>query len=439
MLKIKKEELIDLYISQNKTQKEISEILGYSSGYVCLLLRRNNITKNKSKCIPRIEKPHKNILEELYLVKSIQEISGILSVSKDLVYTWLTEYGIKRKIISQEDLPLLTKEQDDITIGSLLGDAWISYNENCNCKFMKTQCNPKNKPNRKEYLQWHFEKFNQYSLPLIYFFDKVNTLPNKEQILTNGCIFKTHAHSVFNEYEKKWYLRDDDGNHVLNNIGRRIKIVPRNIVLTPLSLAIWYCDDGCNQFSKRQIELCTQGFTIEECNFLVERLNKDLGIDSHVYKNMIRVPSSSYVKFIELIKPHITWNCFDYKLKYRLVSDQIGENNHRAKIDEEQAISVFVLYENNTIDEISKKLGISKSAVSLILKGKNWKHLKLSKNQDLSLRNKTGQTGIYHKKNGRWEVKIMRKGKTYRGGVFNTLEEAILAKNNLIRQLEVNN
>lgn len=64
---------------------------------------------------------------------------------------------------------------------------------------------------------------------------------------------------------------------------------------------------------------CTHGFTWDDCEFLVERLKQDVGIKSHVKIHnkkypIIFVGFESQKDLINLIKPHIEWDCFKHKL-----------------------------------------------------------------------------------------------------------------------------
>lgn len=436
MLKIPYDTLVDLYLNQNKTQREIADIYGCSAGYVTLILRRSGISKNKAN-YSRKKKPSKKILEKLYEEKSLEELCKLLDVSKSLLYTWLSEYKIKRKIRDYDEFPSLTEIQNQIIIGSLLGDAWIDYiGGGTVCRFLKVQARPKRKPDREEYLQWHFDVFGDYSLSLKEFKNKVSIFPqNKESnkiSSSDGYIFKTHSHLIFDELEKMWYLRDEFGNHILNDLGRRIKIVPKELKLTPLVAAIWFCDDGSNCVNGRRASFHANGFTDDEREFLVYRLKEDLGINARRYRDVILVSNQSYFDLIDMIKEYVIWDCFKYKIETKPVVPQFGETAHSAKLTEKQVRKVFYFYKKGkTCKQIAKKYSVEEGTISSILRGKNWKHLGLASKSNLSLRNTSGETGIY-KKEDKWEVKFMKKGRTFRGGVFEKFDEALKVKNEII-------
>lgn len=55
-----------------------------------------------------------------------------------------------------------------------------------------------------------------------------------------------------------------------------------------------------------------------------------------------------------------------------------GENSHRAKLTEKQAISAIKEYKkgNTSFIKLGKKYGVSEATIRAIVRGKNWKHLK---------------------------------------------------------------
>lgn len=75
-----------------------------------------------------------------------------------------------------------------------------------------------------------------------------------------------------------------------------VKVVPTNIaeLLTPLSLAYWICDDGNLHKRDRVIFLCTNGFTLEGVNLLINVLTNKFGIDCALERQrgqfIIRIP-----------------------------------------------------------------------------------------------------------------------------------------------------
>ena len=105
------------------------------------------------------------------------------------------------------------------------------------------------------------------------------------------------------------------------------KIIPANIenlLIHPLSLAVWYMDDGTldnrDRYHKNSM-IATYCFSFEDCDRLIRAITKNFGFEIKVTKCQMRgkiyprlyIPSKSMPRFISLIKPHIH-PCFRYKI-----------------------------------------------------------------------------------------------------------------------------
>jgi ribosome-binding protein aMBF1 (putative translation factor) len=145
-------------------------------------------------------------------------------------------------------------------------------------------------------------------------------------------------------------------------------------------------DDGSNNQTDANIELNTQSFTVDEVEFLIERIKKDLGIDSHKktggkegqYK--IYIGRDSYFRFIEIIKPHVEWDCFKYKIDTSGYTKRThrGETHSGSILTEEKVREIFRLRRDEGMlqKDIAEKVGSSN--ISAILSGEQWSHLGLS-------------------------------------------------------------
>jgi len=106
------------------------------------------------------------------------------------------------------------------------------------------------------------------------------------------------------------------------------KIVPRNIkklLKSPLSLAIWYQDDGnldCRSKYHYNASFATYCFSFSDCKLLAEALRKNFNLDARVCKCQMRgkiryrlyITSLSMSYFIGLVKPYMN-SCFKYKIR----------------------------------------------------------------------------------------------------------------------------
>ena len=201
-----------------------------------------------------------------------------------------------------KNLPPLTDRQREIVVGSLLGDGYISMN-NISGMFCKTQCAAS-----KEYVEWHFKELGPYSLsmrPRTRAAHDITTRIRKPGT-RKSIEFKTCSHPKFVEYRSQWYPNG-------------IKVIPEDIELTPLSLAVWYCDDGSNHKNHKAVILHTQCFTDCDINRLRDILMLEYGLITTINldgkkKSTIRVSSKSYNSFLDIVSPHITTADMSYKL-----------------------------------------------------------------------------------------------------------------------------
>ncbi len=93
-----------------------------------------------------------------------------------------------------------------------------------------------------------------------------------------------------------------------------IKVVPKDVKITPKSLLMWYLGDGsCRPYS---IELCTDNFAKNDVKYLISKLCKiDLlcKMRYHCLKPRIVFNSSESKKFLNFIGNKSPVCCYDYK------------------------------------------------------------------------------------------------------------------------------
>jgi len=106
------------------------------------------------------------------------------------------------------------------------------------------------------------------------------------------------------------------------------KIVPKdikNFLNNPLSLAIWYQDDGnldCRSKYHYNAMFATYCFSFNECKLLAKTLRENFNLDAKVCRCQMRgkvrwrlyIVSKSMERFINLVKPYIN-SCFKYKIR----------------------------------------------------------------------------------------------------------------------------
>ncbi|TSC83642.1 MAG: hypothetical protein G01um101417_453 [Parcubacteria group bacterium Gr01-1014_17] len=82
------------------------------------------------------------------------------------------------------------------------------------------------------------------------------------------------------------------------------KIFPKNLSLNPLSLAVWYMDDGC--WTGKKVVISTESFKGESIKTLQDTLKNQFDLDTVVGKNgKLVIRKKSHMIFSRLIFPHI--------------------------------------------------------------------------------------------------------------------------------------
>lgn len=206
-------------------------------------------------------------------------------------------------LISYKKNLILTQEQKEVIIGTLLGDASIRTSK-CNycIKFEQNYT-------QVDYITHLYNIFEPF----------VGTGP-KMRVIRNsfhkdyGVSYwlRTYAHIKFKYYENRFYKTDEK--------GKRRKIIPRNIhqMLTPRVLAYWFMDDGSLSFWGTVYCLNTQGFTLSDQKNLVKALKSTFNLNFNVSKDRkiyyrLTLQQQDNHNFKQLIQPYLLPS-FQYKL-----------------------------------------------------------------------------------------------------------------------------
>lgn len=223
--------------------------------------------------------------------------------------------------------------------------SWISPIRNSfNCSFNKKHCEA-----QKEYLYWIAEEMQPFT-------SSVNPLITN----LNGKLFKsnsfiTHTNPFFTQLRRKWYPN-----------GK--KIIPIDLVLTPLTIAVWFWDDGSNNVENRSCCFCTNGFTKSDINIILEKL-KFFGISGNIdSRKVIRVDAWSYKTLVDLVSPFMFWKCMEHKIAYREPKVIHCRDDVAEKV-------ISLRAEGKKYKEIAKMVSVSEYVVHSIVKGKTKKHI----------------------------------------------------------------
>lgn len=172
----------------------------------------------------------------------------------------------------------LTDEQREILIGCVLGDAYIH-------KLGKIIIEQSAK--QKDYLFWKYNELKNLCYP---------AKPAK--------IIRIDKRNNKNYYSNVFYLRQ------YFRLWRKIfyrenkKVFPDNLLLTPLSVAVWYMDDGSQSCGNCIIS--TEGFDERSRKNIQDLFFDQFGIETTFRKSKkLSIRRKSQSKFYEIICPHI--------------------------------------------------------------------------------------------------------------------------------------
>ena len=204
------------------------------------------------------------------------------------------------KIIENHKKKLkLTQRQRQIIIGKILGDGHLETQNNGKTYRLKVEHSIK----QKEYVDWFYQEFKEWIL----------AKPKKKRKIRNGKLsynywVNTLTSGSFRFYAHQFY-KD------------KKKIIPKLIHrwLTPLSLAVWFMDDGSIKSKNHKARIInTQGFEKKEVLRLMSALKSKFGIQSKLRKQkdgyQIMILSENADEFAMLIKNHLHPS-MKYKIK----------------------------------------------------------------------------------------------------------------------------
>lgn len=175
----------------------------------------------------------------------------------------------------------LTWEQKSLIVGCILGDGHLRKLEGRKDAFLEINHSLK----AKEYIDWKYQILKEIC----------QSSPKKRKIDEKriGYRFFTREHPQLTKLWLRFYR------------GKK-KVVPKDLQLNGLILAVWLMDDG--SFSKGNLYLNTQKFSFKDQRRLLHFLRK-IGIKARMNKDKkyyrIRIKKESLERLKNLVKPYI--------------------------------------------------------------------------------------------------------------------------------------
>lgn len=212
--------------------------------------------------------------------------------SRQKVITWSREIRLLQQKLK------LTSLQRNVLLGTLFGDGCLIENASGKNYRLKIEHGKK----QKEYVEWKHRIFKEWCLSGIKFQQK-----------TQSWRFKTISHPAFTELHEMFY-------------ERRKKVLPqqaKKFLSNPLSLAIWFMDDGGKLLDKngkgRAVLFNIQQLSIRDVVRLQKILIENFSLPTTKQKNhagyRLYLPRRYCGRFNDLVGKYIL-----PILKYKLIS-----------------------------------------------------------------------------------------------------------------------
>ncbi|MDZ7611933.1 MAG: LAGLIDADG endonuclease [Candidatus Moranbacteria bacterium] len=192
--------------------------------------------------------------------------------------------GNSREVWEFKESLKLTKLQKQVLVGKILGDGCLVQTiTGRSHRLQIEQC-----INQKEYVYWIASIFNEW------IFSEPRLVKAH-----NSFMFRTVSHPQITEFHKIFY-------------SNGIKLVPKNIgelMVHPISLAVWIMDDGGLSTSKKAVTISTHNFSREDNQLLIEclknnfRLQVNLNWDGKGYR--LYIPVKEIPRLKELVSSYV--------------------------------------------------------------------------------------------------------------------------------------
>jgi hypothetical protein len=183
----------------------------------------------------------------------------------------------------------MTDRQKQILTGMLLGDAHLERQRGAVSARIKIE----HSMAQSAYVDWKFNEWREWVRTP----PKVRRKRNRLGTVSLNIGFTTLSHLALEEFRTRFYVN-------------RRKVVPPDLELTPMSMAVWFMDDGSRKSSQcRGLYLNTQSFTASEVELLQTVIRRDVGVETSVRQQrdglQIYVPSPSATKMGSFISKEI--------------------------------------------------------------------------------------------------------------------------------------
>ncbi len=241
--------------------------------------------------------PKDSDLKDLYVNKGYKatRIAKLYNCDKTTVYRYLKRYNIALSRPKMDFTIEPSARQEEIIYGTLLGDGCIPKDKNSLNSSLEVFHGHK----QRDYLDWKYTEL-------------ATLCRNGPKIANQGRGFRIRT--FHNEYFSKL-------KNIFYKNGR--KVITEEILqrLTPLSIAIWFMDDGTNIANGSHFRFATCGFNEQEHLLMQEYFKNKYNIRTklkiHSGYRLLAIHNEDRGLFIELISPYII-DSMIYKIKTKV-------------------------------------------------------------------------------------------------------------------------
>lgn len=248
------------------------------------------------------------ILNKLYVEDNLKltEMTKILNLSYHVLRKKLIANGFTIIMRKSEQPVTLTKIQEDILFGGLLGDACLIKNK-CNSLLAYLS-------SIKEHTEFFSSFFTEFVPKRRVDIIKNNNIFDKRtQKNYNQYSFRSISNITFTNYRNMWYPDNK-------------KRIPKNLILNPTICLIWYIGDGSIQQDYKYnrtslLKISTNNFLPEDIEDII--LPQLKGFEAYMRYNenkpVIIIPRRKIPEFLSYIGEcpiqdyEYKWKVFDYK------------------------------------------------------------------------------------------------------------------------------
>ena len=246
--------------------------------------------------LPKLDKSKAGILSALRTNRELELFSKKYDIYNTQARALIKLVRAWNKEIQSNPFMLISQEEHDLIIGSLLGDASIRQREKNSCFRVAHSIKQEN------YINWKLNIIKKFKISE---FNKRSRIINKRMV--DMIYLSTNTHPIFNYYRNLFYKN-------------KRKVINKEILnqINPKSLAVWICDDGSYETKQGYIILCTNAYTLEEHNLMKEFFKEKFGLDPTIgFRDKkyyyLRFKQEDSKKLIEIIKPYIP-ESMEYKI-----------------------------------------------------------------------------------------------------------------------------